>query len=81
MWTEIFNHPEIQKRQFVRELMLDDNDHDYESVYNKILWDSKYEYLSKTDKEAVRNAVYDAYLRNEKRQQMVYSAYTEFRNL
>lgn len=67
MWTEIFNHPEIQKRQFVRELMLDDNDHDYESVYNKILWDSKYEYLSKTDKEAVRNAVYDAYLRNEKK--------------
>jgi len=62
MWAEIFNHPEIQKQSNVRELML--HDHDYESVYNKILWDTNTA-STKTDREAVKNAVYAAYLRNE----------------
>jgi len=58
MWSIIFNHPKIQTRPKVREMML--QDFDYESIYEKILHEQSMKY-SKKDKSAIRISIFDAY--------------------
>lgn len=60
MWAEIFNHPEIQTSPFARELML--QDHSYESVYHKILFNTP-SYFQERDQLAIKSAIREAYQR------------------
>ena len=59
MWTEIFNHPDIQRSQLIREMML--SDFNYESIYDKVLYESSGLRLSEQDRDAIKTAVHAAY--------------------
>lgn len=59
MWALIFNHPQVQKYFFIRELML--NDFNYESVYQQIIWEPTGKLYSFEMKEAIKEAVKNAY--------------------
>jgi len=58
MWTQIFNHPEVQKQPRLRELLL--NDFDYESIYYQVLAVSNDAFES-VEKKAIHEAVRGAY--------------------
>lgn len=64
MWAYIFNHPLVQQQQFVKELMLDD--FDYESIYNKILFEPTGRLYNFVDREAIKKAVFDSYIELDK---------------
>lgn len=55
MWSEIFNHSQVQTHQQLRELLL--NDFDYESIYFKII-SGQY---NVEEKKAISKAVFDSY--------------------
>lgn len=59
MWAEIFNHPEIQKFELIKELMLDN--FNYESIYHEILYEPTGKLFSAPYREAIKIAVLDAY--------------------
>jgi len=61
MWSEIFNHPEIQDRDNIKKMMV--MDFDYETLYHKIIKSQSQELISDDDKKAIKKAVYEAYLR------------------
>jgi len=58
MWLRIFNNPLTLKHDRVRELLLKDNDFDYESVYAQIIGEDKY---SEFEKNAIKTVVEEAY--------------------
>lgn len=57
MWAEIFNHPQIQEHSSLRKLMVEN--FDYESIYHNVL-NGQY---NGGEKDAITNAVKEAYLR------------------
>lgn len=59
MWALIFNHLRVQKNFLIRELML--NDFNYESVYQRIIWEPTGKLYSFEMKEAIKEAVKNAY--------------------
>lgn len=59
MWAEIFNHPEIQRLEMIRDRVL--NDFNYESIYDQILYEPTGKIFSERDRTAIKNAVYEAY--------------------
>lgn len=59
MWALIFNHPKINQHSLIKELMLDD--FDYESIYHRVLWEPTGKLYNKEDREAMKNAVVEAY--------------------
>lgn len=60
MWSHIFNHPQIQNRQTIRDVLL--RDFNYESIYNRIL-KGPADKFNDSEKEAIRVAVDGAYKR------------------
>ena len=59
MWAEIFNHPDIQRSQLIREWML--SDFNYESIYDKVLYEPSGRLFSGRDRDAIKTAVRAAY--------------------
>ena len=57
MWEKIFNHKEIQDKPALKELLVDNDNFDYETVYHKVY---NGDYLPK-EKEAIRTAILKAY--------------------
>jgi hypothetical protein len=57
MWEKIFNHKEIQDKPALKELLLDNDNFDYESVYHKVC-NGDY---SPKEKEAIYTAILKAY--------------------
>lgn len=58
MWSQIFNHPEIQNRQLIKDVLL--KDFDYESIYNEVLLGATGKWFD-SDRTAIKTAVLEAY--------------------
>lgn len=58
MWSQIFNHTEIQTRQTIKNTLL--KDFDYESIYNEILLGPADKWFD-SDRASIRVAVLEAY--------------------
>ncbi|PIR48046.1 hypothetical protein COV06_01450 [Candidatus Uhrbacteria bacterium CG10_big_fil_rev_8_21_14_0_10_50_16] len=56
MWSQIYNHPDVQSSEKLRSLLCDD--FDYESVYSRVNDDKS---VSCEDKERIQSAVREAY--------------------
>lgn len=64
MWSWIFNYPKIKKYPNLSNLLKNENDFDYESIYYKVVESDKFD---KNEKHAITNAIRAAYEKLDKK--------------